>query len=838
MTFIFGGIFIFFQVKKNITLNIENELSNSTAAVLNMVKTAANVSIKNYLRAVCEKNIEIIQAGYKRYESGEISEAQAKEDLRRVLFSQTIGKTGYVYCVSSLGIPVEHPNPDVVGKKKWADRFFVKEMIRMKHGYMEYDWKNPGETDYRPKAVYIQYFEPWDWILAVSTYTEELSDLINVGDFRQGVLDMKFGKTGYSFIVDGECNPIVHPRLEGWLAEDIHGMDKDDVIPDIVRLKKGKLIYSWRNSPDEEYRKKLIIFNHIPEYNWIVASSGYFNEFYEILGTVKKVILFTILAMLGFSLLTSLWLSRLIIEPLQRLMDRLGMGIPENLSTRMPMTSTDEIGKLVTYFNGFMEKLEDYSNSLKTEISKHYLTSEALRESELRYRTILKCIYEGYFETDLYGNILFINPSMELITGYSREDLLNKNIMKILCPKDGRMVFNIFNGKGIKEQNHSIYEWQLIKKDKTPCFVEISLTLMADKYKHQTGIRGVLRDVTRRVQAQDALRLSEEMFSKAFQCSPSGMFVAHIENGRLIKVNDSFLSSTGYDAETVIGEELMNLDFFKNKNEGKNFLKLINEKRGIRNKEIEFCTTQGEVRDGIISAEVIMIWGETCILAAMEDLTDVRRLERRFLDMTERQRHEIAFTLHDDLCPQLIGIEMLLEILKSKLNPDCSEPLQSLAKIEMLIRDSIRKIRLLSRGICPVDIVTQGFSASLSELVGYVEDMFGIVCHLNCDNSNPFADNTAAAHAYYIAHEAVHNAVKHAKSSHITIHFSTRKDKTILMVRDDGKGIQDFTGRTGLGLKIMKYRAKCLNASLNIRRNEKGGTIVLLEIGPFNNSEI
>jgi PAS domain S-box-containing protein len=833
-TSILGGMIIYFQVKNTITQNIQDELNNSTNAVLNMVKTAANVSVKNYLRAVCEKNKENIQAIYNRYISGEISESQAQNEARRILFSQTIGKTGYIYCVNSHWIPVQHPNPDIVGKKIWAEQPFVKQIVKMKHGYMEYDWKNPGETYFRPKAIYMNYFEPWDWIICVSTYTEELKDLINVNDFRHSVLALKFGKTGYSYILDGKGDVIVHPDLEGNELKDIKALDRDGFISEITKLKTGKLVYSWKNSEKEPYRQKLVIFNYIPEYDWIVASSGYFDEFYSILGTVKKIILISILLMLGFALLTSFWLSRLIIEPLNRLMIYLGMGVPQNLATRLPVTSIDEIGKLVVYFNGFMEKLETYSNTLKTEMSAHRLTAEALMESEWRNRTILRCIHEGYFEADLKGNLIYSNHSLETITGYSGEDLLHKNILQIISDKDKKNMSDIFDGNGIKEQNLRIYEWELIRIDGQPCFVETSLSTLVDNVSHQTGIRGVVRDVTQRIQAQKALLLSEEMFSKAFQCSPCGMFVADIENGRLINVNDSFLTFTGYDAATVLGKELLELHFFKNEIEGKKIFKLINEKKSLRNKEIEFCRTSGDVRDGMISAEVLQIWGETCILAAFEDYTETKKLERQFLDVTERQRREIAFALHDDLCPQLIGIEMLIGILNQKLKKTLPEQADSMEKIELLVQDSIRKTRLLSRGLCPVDIVKQGFDACLSELAGYMEDMFGVVCHLDCDGSSPFTENTAATHAYYIAHEAVHNAVKHADTKNITIHFSTHKNKTILMVINDGKGIVSQVNHKGLGLKIMEYRAQRLNASLDIRQGAKGGTTVLLEMeGPI-----
>ncbi|NTW88029.1 MAG: diguanylate cyclase, partial [Desulfobulbaceae bacterium] len=272
----------------------------------------------------------------------------------------------------------------------------------------------------------------------------------------------------------------------------------------------------------------------------------------------------------------------------------------------------------------------------------------------------------------------------------------------------------------------------------------------------------------------------------------------------------------------------------KHEKEGKNIFKLINEKKSLRNKEIEFCRTSGDIRDGMISAEVIQIWGETCILAALVDYTEAKKLERQFLEMTERQRREIAFALHDDLCPQLIGIELFIGILSQKLKKSLPDQADSMKKIELLVQDSIRKTRLLSRGLCPVDIVKQGFDASLSELVGYVEDMFGVVCHLDCDGSSPFTGNTAATHAYYIAHEAVHNAVKHADAKKITIHFSTHNNKITLMVKDDGKGMVNQVNNKGLGLKIMEYRAQQLNASLDIHQSDKGETIVLLEMeGPI-----
>ena len=145
---------VYFKVKSTIEANIENELKNSTATILNMVKTAASTSIKNHLRAVAEHNREIIASFYNDYKLGLKREEQAKALARKIILSQTIGKTGYLYCVSSNGVALVHPNPQVEGKS-FLDHLFVQEQIRLKQGYLEYDWKNPDEDHEKPKALYM-----------------------------------------------------------------------------------------------------------------------------------------------------------------------------------------------------------------------------------------------------------------------------------------------------------------------------------------------------------------------------------------------------------------------------------------------------------------------------------------------------------------------------------------------------------------------------------------------------------------------------------------------------------------------------------------------------------
>ncbi len=91
----------------------------------------------------------------------------------------------------------------------------MKQQITQDTGYIEYMWKNPNDDQARPKALYMTYFEPWDWIVSVSSYKSEFSELIDVTDFESTILQVKFGETGYPLIMDYDGTFLLHPELKG-----------------------------------------------------------------------------------------------------------------------------------------------------------------------------------------------------------------------------------------------------------------------------------------------------------------------------------------------------------------------------------------------------------------------------------------------------------------------------------------------------------------------------------------------------------------------------------------------------------------------------------------------
>ena len=89
---------------------------------------------------------------------------------------------------------------------------------------------------------------------------------------------------------------------------------------------------------------------------------------------------------------------------------------------------------------------------------------------------------------------------------------------------------------------------------------------------------------------------------------------------------------------------------------------------------------------------------------------------------------------------------------------------------------------------------------------------------MNCDEHT-------AMHLYRIAQEAINNATKHGKARNIAISLETVRDLMTLRIRDDGVGISE-PASTGMGLAIMRYRARLNGGELSIEQPEGGGTLI------------
>ena len=376
-----GGM-IYMQAQKIFQQTIENDLKVATDTILSMVRTTADSSIKNYLRAVAEKNYEIARQLHRQVRRGSITEEEAKKRAAQIFRSQKIGKTGRIYCLNSEGVMVAHPKRSLLDVDLSAMPF-VKKQIESKNGYLEYDWKEPLAEKARPKAVFMTYFQPWDWIITASSYRDEFNELVQIDDFRESFLELGFGNSGYPYVFDYEGNLLIHPSYKGINYKDFEDPAQRAVAKKIVEERNGRYEYEWKNPGETTARKKIVYFNDIPEMGWIVASSGYKADFYKPLEDIKLVIISSILLALVLMMATSVFIGNAISKPIKDLQKKFAKAEEGDFSARMERKAKDELGLLADHFNNFMERLKTYSDILRDEIKIRKQAEEEIKSYQI-----------------------------------------------------------------------------------------------------------------------------------------------------------------------------------------------------------------------------------------------------------------------------------------------------------------------------------------------------------------------------------------------------------------------------------------------------------------------
>ncbi len=130
-----------------------------------------------------------------------------------------------------------------------------------------------------------------------------------------------------------------------------------------------------------------------------------------------------------------------------------------------------------------------------------------------------------------------------------------------------------------------------------------------------------------------------------------------------------------------------------------------------------------------------------------------------------------------------------------------------------------------------------GFSLSdaLAELAHQSQDYFGLSCRCECRGPIPALSTETSANLYRIAQEAITNAVKHGRAEHVRLSCRVVDGHLQLRVEDDGCGIgldEALSAHRGMGLNIMRYRARAIGAELAIGPGQHGGTVVECALSP------
>jgi PAS domain S-box-containing protein len=209
------------------------------------------------------------------------------------------------------------------------------------------------------------------------------------------------------------------------------------------------------------------------------------------------------------------------------------------------------------------------------------------------------------------------------------------------------------------------------------------------------------------------------------------------------------------------------------------------------------------------------------------NITDLRRLERQILEISDREQARIGQEIHDGLCQQLVSLAFDANSLEAQLLPRALPETQIARRMALCLDQAITEARQLARGLFPIRLQAQGLPSALEELAHATRDRFKIDCRFESGTDAAVHNQTQATHLYRIAQEAVTNAIKHGRARSIVIHLRSQMDRLELSIEDNGAGMDNSkTNNSGMGLHIMDYRARSVGGTLFCRPRAPAGTVV------------
>jgi len=244
----------------------------------------------------------------------------------------------------------------------------------------------------------------------------------------------------------------------------------------------------------------------------------------------------------------------------------------------------------------------------------------SLQQRETELRSLFAAMKELIFVQDVKGRYLTIAPTSPDLLYRPAEELIGKTVYEVFS-RDKADLFMAYIRQALTINRMITVEYSLPIREREIWFSATITPIGSD------SVIWVVRDISDRKRAEAALKLSEEKFEKVFRASPSLIAITLLDDERFVEVNDSFVAASGYTREEIIGKTAAELNLWVNADTRNRMISLLRDQGAFNNYEYEFRTRSGELKTGLLSADIIDISGVQYGLYVVNDITERKQAE-------------------------------------------------------------------------------------------------------------------------------------------------------------------------------------------------------------------
>jgi len=457
-----------------------------------------------------------------------------------------------------------------------------------------------------------------------------------------------------------------------------------------------------------------------------------------------------------------------------------------------------------------------------------------MKETDDRLSKIFSRSNDAIFVVDPpRDEILDVNPRACDMLGYTREELLSIGISAV-HPEEMPKFLSFANSVYLDQ-----YGWtgELTCLTKTGQVLSTEISASTVELDSRPCIVAIVRDITERKRAEEALRESEERYRSLYQNTPVMMHSIDL-NGRLVSVNDHWLKVLGYTRSEVIGRK--SIEFLTEASRiyatQVVFAEFFEGGGVTQDIQYQFVKKNGEVLDVLLSfvaerTESGKIYRLSCFII---DVTDKKKAEEAFREAAAlAERNRLAREIHDTLAQSLMNMTIQLEMADLLLNKEPEAARKELQSAQHLARECLEEARRSVWELDPGSFDSGGLSVAIQQEVSKAS-VEGLQVSLNISGEEPaLLDRRNRLAVLRITQEALSNIRRHAVAQSAAVRISYGPTAVWLSVSDDGKGFEPSVAQgvllstsSGFGLISMQERARLAGGNVEIQSAPDVGTRV------------
>ena len=471
----------------------------------------------------------------------------------------------------------------------------------------------------------------------------------------------------------------------------------------------------------------------------------------------------------------------------------------------------------------------------------------ALRESEERYRLLVKnlpaVVYKGYVNCE----VDFVDEKVEELTGYAKRQFDTREMKwtSVLLPEDYQRFKQAFL-KGLQESGSYIREYRIRREDGEIIWIQDRGQIICGPDGKVEYVSGVFFDITERRHAEEALRESEARFASFMRHLP-GTAVMRDFKGRYLFANEAWERIQPRERQDWKGKTIaevwppeMAAQIYASdqqvitQGEPVQTIEEIPQEDGIHNWLVnKFPIPDKDGRPVLIGAVGIDI---TLRRRAEEALREseqrLRFLTSQLLSAQERERKRISMELHDELGQSLAVLKLQIRAIERGLGDDQQDLKAGCVELLLYLDGVIDDVRRLSRDLSPAILEDLGLQSALKYLINGVSKHYTVSHAFEVEDLDHLFPAEAQIIIYRIFQECLTNISKHAGATEVSIAVKENDGLISLVFEDNGAGFDPAqvsarraSGR-GLGLAALDERARMLGGTLEIRSRPGAGTRV------------